>query len=190
MSSVTHGRCRTGSIWIDVRITRKTVVLIRYAFRYHTKVGARIPKRKKKPIPANGDTESARRDRSRFQVKPMVIPNPLAATAFEQTCHVGRCSVIVLCGSGRGPGWVRWGRPLLSLGRPPLGPSPRISTGSCVTCSSPCVCGSNRLMSELVCLCGSVLSWDSRSVTVCSSRVRLCAHPECVCVCPGSPRCI
>ena len=88
----------------------------------------------------------------------------------------------MLCGSGRGQGWVRWGRPLLSLGRPPLGPSPRISTGSCVTCSSPCVCGSNRLMSELVCLCGSVLSWDSRSVTVCSSRVRLCARPECVCV--------
>ena len=94
---------------IDLRIamsvTRK--VLIRYAFRYHTKVGARIPKRKKKPIPANGDTESARRDRSRFRVKPMVIPNPLAATAFSS--RRGE----VLCYSAL---WEREGAGLGSLG--------------------------------------------------------------------------
>ena len=35
-------------------------------------------------------------------------------------------------------------------------------------------------MSLCVRVRGSVWSWDSRSVTVCSSRVRLCARPVCV----------
>ena len=78
----------------------------------------------------------------------------------------------------------------------PLCTPPRIGTGSCscLTWSSPCVCGwyhgicgicgsgiGCETVSWIVCVCGS---WDSRSVY----PVLACSSRECaVCACPGPP---